>query len=79
MSRSLEFWVWRGVLAASVVLVLLATLAPWGAIDVASMPPRGCLACGGLWLTDGISNVVLFAPFGFALAMLGVRWWVVVL
>ena len=78
MSRSLEFWVWRGVLAASVVLVLLATLAPWGAIDVASMPPRWCLACGGLWLTDGISNVVLFAPFGLALSVLGVRWWVVV-
>ncbi|WP_310569699.1 VanZ family protein [Gemmatimonas sp.] len=61
------------------LLVLLATLAPYGAIDVASMPPRWCLACGGLWLTDGISNVVLFAPFGLALAMLGLRWWVVLL
>lgn len=67
----------RWLLVAAVVLVLLATLAPYGAIDAASMPPRWCLACGGLWLTDGISNVVLFAPFGFALAMLGVRWWVV--
>ena len=38
------------------------------------MPPRWCLACGGLWLTDGISNVVLFAPFGLALGGLGVRW-----
>jgi hypothetical protein len=27
-----------------------------------------------LWLTDGISNVVLFAPFGLALGGLGVRW-----
>jgi hypothetical protein len=78
VSRSLEFWVWRGVLAASVVLIAVATLAPLGAIDVASMPPRWCLACGGLWLTDGISNVVLFAPFGLALSVLGVRWWVVV-
>ena len=43
------------------------------------MPPRWCLACGGLWLTDGISNVVLFAPFGLALGMLGVRWWGVLL
>ncbi len=66
---------WWLLLAASVVLIVVATLAPYGAIDVASMPPRWCLACGGLWLTDGISNVVLFAPFGLALAMLGMRWW----
>ncbi len=32
-----------------------------------------------MWLTDGISNVVLFLPFGLALAMLGVRWWMVLL
>lgn len=65
------------LLVGSVVLILVATLAPYGAIEAASMPPRWCLACGGLWATDGISNVVLFAPFGFSLAMLGVRWWVV--
>jgi hypothetical protein len=64
---------------ASVVLILLATVAPYNAIPAGSMPPRWCLVCGGMWLTDGISNVVLFAPFGLALAMLGVRWWVVVL
>jgi hypothetical protein len=69
----------RVVLVASVVLILLATLAPYGAISAGQMPPRWCLACGGLWLTDGISNVVLFAPFGLALAMLGMRWWGVLL
>ena len=74
----MEWWVWRVALAASVVLIAVATLAPYGAIDVASMPPRWCLVCGGLWLTDGISNVVLFAPLGLALGVLGVRWWVVV-
>ncbi len=63
------------LLAGSVLLIALATLAPYGAIAAGQMPPRWCLACGGLWLTDGISNVVLFAPFGLALAMLGVRWW----
>ncbi|QJR36231.1 VanZ family protein [Gemmatimonas groenlandica] len=55
----------------------MATLAPMGAIPAGQIPPRWCLSCGGLWLTDGISNVVLFAPFGLALAILGVRWWVV--
>jgi hypothetical protein len=70
--------VWRWLLlVAAAGLVVLATLAPLGAIEAANMPPRWCLACGGLWLTDGISNVVLFAPFGLALAMLGVRWWAV--
>jgi hypothetical protein len=63
------------LLAASVVLIALATLAPFGAIPAEQVPPRWCVACGGLWLTDGISNVVLFAPFGVALALLGVRWW----
>jgi len=62
-----------------VVLILLATLAPYNAIAAGQMPPRWCIACGGMWLTDGISNVVLFAPFGLALAMLRVRWWRVLL
>ncbi len=72
---------WRRwvVLTASVGLIVLATLAPYGAMAGGVMPPRWCLACGGLWLTDGISNVVLFAPFGLALAMLRVRWWGVLL
>ena len=69
-------WRWL-LLVAAAGLVVLATLAPLGAIEAANMPPRWCLACGGLWLTDGISNVVLFAPFGLALAMLGGRWWAV--
>lgn len=63
------------LLVASVALIALATLAPFGAIPAGQVPPRWCVACGGLWLTDGISNVVLFAPFGVALALRGVRWW----
>ncbi|MDQ8160992.1 MAG: VanZ family protein [Gemmatimonadota bacterium] len=72
-------WVWWALLVAGVGLVAVATLAPFNAIAAHRMPGRWCLACGGLWLTDGISNVVLFAPFGVALAMLGVRWWAVLL
>ncbi|WP_373067890.1 VanZ family protein [Gemmatimonas sp.] len=62
---------------ASVALIAVATLAPYGAMAAGVMPPRWCLVCGGLWATDGISNVVLFGPFGLALSMLGVRWWLV--
>jgi len=58
-----------------VALIAVATLAPYGAMAAEQMPPRWCLVCGGLWATDGISNVVLFGPFGVALSMLGVRWW----
>ena len=48
---------------------------PFGALQSPRVPARWCLVCGELWLTDGISNVVLFAPFGIALSLLGVRWW----
>ncbi len=63
----------RGSLLAAVALVLIATLAPFGAIPVEQMPARWCVVCGGLWLTDAISNVVLFVPLGVSLALLGVR------
>ena len=59
--------------AASVLLVLLATVAPFGALSSRQHFPRWCLACGGLWMTDAISNVVLFVPFGIALALRGTR------
>lgn len=62
----------RLALAASIALVLVATVGPFGAID-GTIPPRWCVACGGAWLTDGISNVVLFLPFGLALAACGAR------
>lgn len=32
------------------------------------MPPSWCFRCGGLWLTDAVSNVLLFTPFGLALS-----------
>lgn len=60
-------------LALSIALVLAATLGPFGAIAPGQIPPRWCVACGGAWLTDGISNVVLFLPFGVALAACGAR------
>lgn len=57
-------------LVVSVAVIVAATLLPGNAIDPGRMPPRWCLACGDLWLTDVVSNVVLFMPFGAALA-----WW----
>jgi len=55
-------------LTFSVVAIVAATLLPGNAIDPGRMPPPWCLACGDLWLTDVVSNVVLFMPLGAALA-----------
>ena len=41
---------------------------PGNAIEAGSIPPSWCLRCGGLWLTDAVSNVLLFTPFGLALS-----------
>lgn len=60
---------------ASVALIVWATLLPGNEIAPQLIPPRWCLRCGGLWMTDAISNVVLFTPFGIALALRGVSWW----
>lgn len=60
--------------AVAVLLVLAATLLPGNAIEPDQAPPRWCLACGGLWVMDAVSNVLLFAPLGAALAGLRVRW-----
>ena len=61
------------LLVASIGVIVAATLIPFGALQLETMPPKWCLACADLWLTDGLSNVVLFAPFGAALGLLGVR------
>ena len=61
-------------MTVGVLLVLAATLLPGNAIEPGQAPPRWCLACGGLWVMDAVSNVLLFAPLGAALAGLRVRW-----
>lgn len=61
------------LLVTSIGVIVAATLVPFGALRSARLPPQWCLACADLWVTDGVSNVVLFAPFGAALGLLGVR------
>lgn len=56
-------------------LIVTATLLPFGAMASSQLPPRWCVACGGLWLTDAVSNVVLFLPFGAAIALRRWPWW----
>jgi hypothetical protein len=68
-----------GALLASIALIVVATLGPFNPIEAGRIPPAWCLRCGGLWLTDAISNVVLFAPFGIALSLRRWRWWQVML
>jgi len=55
-----------GVLA-SVMLILLATLSPWLGLAPMRIPAAWCLACGGAWVMDAVSNVVLFLPLGMSL------------
>ncbi|WP_053334303.1 VanZ family protein [Gemmatimonas phototrophica] len=69
----------RLTLIFGVVMIIVATLLPFGGMPAALIPPRWCVRCGGLWLTDAISNVVLFVPLGIALALRGWRWWRVAL
>ncbi len=61
-------------LVLSSTLIVAATLLPFSALRSGRLPPAWCVACGGLWLTDAISNCVLFAPLGIALTLCNVRW-----
>lgn len=72
----LNFSDWRGVitrivprflLVAAVACILVATLTPAGTV----LEPEftRCLVCGARGLSDGIVNVILFAPLGIALAL----------
>lgn len=65
---------WRGgVLVGSVALIVAATLLPFGGMRAEVIPPSWCLQCGSLWLTDAISNVAMFVPFGVALGLRRMR------
>lgn len=59
-------------LVGSVALIIAATLLPFGGMAAEQIPPAWCVRCGSLWLTDVISNVAMFVPFGVAL---GLRRW----
>ena len=60
---------WLFVLVAAGVIIAL-TLTPAPASGATS--PFFCVSCGA-WLQDDLNNVLLFAPFGLACAMLGLR------
>src|SRR5690606_5850890 len=61
----------RAVVALALAAILVATLVPTG--HDPETTPLLCLVCGGKGLADGLSNILLFAPFGLGLALLGVR------
>ncbi len=60
------------LLALGVAAITLATLVP---IPGGRSVPGICVICGTLGGSDFISNVILFAPFGFALAWRGHPLW----
>lgn len=58
----------------ALALIAWATLTPEALDPAHRVPSSWCLACGGLWLTDALSNIALFLPFGVALALYNQRW-----
>ena len=58
------------VTAVALLAILIATLTPSRTL----VPPAGpwCLLCGDVGVVDALQNVVLFAPLGVGLALLGV-------
>lgn len=58
----------------ALALIAWATLTPEAPDPAHRVPSSWCLACGGLWLTDALSNIALFLPFGVALALYDMRW-----
>ena len=62
-------------LLCSVTLIGLTTL---GSGEAAAPPATAqCWRCGSFWLTDLLANLVLFVPFGIALARLRVRFLII--
>lgn len=63
------------LLAVSLGIIVVATLLPISPNAPGELLHTWCLKCGGLWLTDVISNVALFLPLGIALIALRVGLW----
>jgi VanZ family protein len=59
----------RWPLAPALLLILVATLLPAGGL--AEPEPRVCIACGDGVTGDALLNILLFVPFGAALAFAG--------
>lgn len=64
-------------LAASVLLIAMATLVSQGSGDASGMTDK-CLGCAPVNVPDAIANVVLFVPFGVVLRLLTRRTMVVI-
>ncbi len=62
------------LLLASVLAIGVATLTPRpDQADIVARTPPWCLVCGELGAVDVLLNIVLFAPFGAALGLGGLR------
>lgn len=60
---------WRITLVVAVAAILIVTLPPTGAVTSEGI----CLICGERGAADAFLNLLLFAPFGFALRRIGMR------
>ncbi len=61
------------LLVIGLAFILVATLTP---MPGGYSSPGLCIFCGDRGGSDFLSNVILFGPFGFALAVRGVPWWI---
>ncbi len=64
---------------AALAVILIATLFPFPGSAIAEVPLTDCFVCGERGVADVIANIILFMPFGAALAWRGERTWRIVL
>ncbi len=67
-------WFCVALVILGALAIGIATLVPAPEpVDPLILPPFSCLVCGDLGSTDIVLNLLLFAPFGAGLALLGLR------
>jgi glycopeptide antibiotics resistance protein len=57
---------WSGAAAIAILIATLLPLSPNG-----QSPTFACIICGDRWAADVLANILLFAPLGFGLGLVG--------
>jgi len=72
-SNRVRRWLGLALTACATAAILALTLSPQPTAE-AMAPRKACVICGTAAGSDVLANVLLFAPLGVGLALLGVRW-----
>src|SRR4030095_14557433 len=70
LDRGCLWWA-RGLVLISTLIVLTAPLVPGQSSAMPTWREVLCILCSPAGLADGIANVLLFVPLGFALTLSG--------